>query len=195
MIMTDELIKEFNARNLTIDMQIGLLRSAANDSTIHRSSSPLLSVKKTKGQLHNGKESVVKMNHLLMSSSNSKLIHVRRICRQDLKQENRALFSSDDSDSSTSGSSTTIRMNRKRREIARRRLVKERSSSFNTTEVCYNVNHYGRLFSPSIPQGMLVELRITDDDASVSSVSNCCEEESEALTYFDGSLVESCSES
>lgn len=194
MIMTDDLMKEFSARNLTIDMQIGLLRSAA-DSTIHASSSPPLTVVNTRTpSLQTRKEAVVRKNLLPLSSSNSKLIHVRRICRHDLKQENEEFSSSDDSDSSTSDSSTTIRMNRRRREIARRRLVKERSSSFNTNEVCYNIQQYGRLFSPSIPEGMAIELHHYDtDDDSVSSVSCCCEE-SEPFTYFDGSIHESFSE-
>jgi hypothetical protein len=188
--MADELLEEFNARKLTIDMQIGLLRTGT-DSRINTSSSQSLSVDIR--HLGTCKGTVAKMNHFQISSSNSKLIHVRRICRQDLKQENEEVSSSDDSDSSTSDTSTTVKINRERREVARRRLVKERSSSFNTNEVCYSIHHYGRLISPSIPEGMAIEIRHGADDRSVSSVSDCCEEY-EAFSYFDGSAVESFSE-
>jgi len=191
MMMTDDLMKEFNARNLTLDMQISLLRSA-NDVPMNVSSPPR-SVKARNLQTHN--EGIKKINDLKVSLSNSKLTHVRRICRQDLKKENDDISSSEDSDSSASmDSSTTIRMNRKRREMVRRSLVKERSSSFNTNDVCYNTHYYGRVFSPSIPEGMVIHFD-DGEDGSVSSVSCCCCEETEDFTYFDGTFVESFLES
>lgn len=190
MITIDRLLmKEFKTSNLNVDMQIGLIRTSTESR--NNVTSPPRRIHARTSQYQTELRKIVDVP--LSSPPTSRLIHVRTICRQDLKQENDEISSSENSDSSTSeDSSTTMRMKRNERAIARRRLMKQRSSSFNTTEICYGTYQYGRLHAPQIPEGMIIYIHDFTEDGSVSSIS-CCEG-SEVFTNYGGTIVESLSE-